>query len=59
GNASDKIKSDPTSDIVGFHHEVISSIADGFIQSAGTDRVKKEKDLLKQVFFFFGAADET
>ena len=51
---ADEIKSVPLPDEVGFHHEVISSIEDGFIPYVRTDLV--EKDLVfQQGLFLVGA----
>jgi len=44
---ADEIKSVLSPDEVGFHHEVISSIADGFIPSKKTDLAEKPHLLCK------------
>ena len=50
GFASDEIKSVHHPNVVGFHHEVISSIEDGFIPSVRTDLVEKPTCFNKSVF---------
>ena len=42
---ADEIKSVPLPDKVGFHHEVISPTAGGFIPSERTDLVEKKQPL--------------
>ena len=53
----DEMKPVLYSDEVGFHHEVISSIIDGFIPSGG--RISMKKGLHFREVLFSGASDGT
>ena len=54
-SAKCEIKSVPLPDEVGFHHEVISSTAGGFIPDERTDLAEKRPCLSTRSFFLVGA----